>query len=84
MVNVFDPEVIVLTGGMIRAGERALLEPTRAFLADFAMPELLEGVELELSCLDDRAGIIGAAAVGFQGAGRQVLVPRESVRGAAV
>lgn len=69
LIHVFHPEVIVLTGGMIRAGERALLEPARRHLWTLAMSEFLEGLELLLSPLADRAGVLGAAAVALRRSG---------------
>ena len=43
VVNVFNPEVIVIGGGAVRAGD-LLLEPARAVLFDGAMPPVREGV----------------------------------------
>jgi len=63
IVHVFHPDVIVLTGGMIAAGEEALLRPAVAYLEERAMAECLAGTAIELSELRDRAGILGAAAV---------------------
>lgn len=76
VVNIFHPEVVVLTGGMIRAGEDLVLGPTRKYLAHLALRECLEGVQIMLSPLQDRAGVLGAAAVGFAGVGRSVLAGR--------
>jgi len=73
VVHIFHPEVIVLTGGMIRAGEDAVLVPTRKFLSTLAMAEMLRDVRLELSPLEDRAGILGAAAIALNRTGHPVL-----------
>lgn len=64
LVNVFDPELVVLTGGLATAGElilpgieRALYE--RIFAPEYRKPKLVVGE------LGADAGIIGAAAMGF-------------------
>lgn len=68
LVNVLDPSVVVLAGGMAVVGER-LLAPARAALADFVelggdRPHL----ELVAASLGERSGAIGASVNGL-GAG---------------
>lgn len=65
IVNIFHPESIILTGGMINAGDEAILGTVRKYLPCLAMKELLKDVKITLSPLQNRAGILGAAAVAF-------------------
>jgi len=61
LATIFDPEVIVLGGGMVESGD-VLLSPTRA-----AFDGLLEGarhrppIRMVAAALGERAGAIGAA-----------------------
>jgi glucokinase len=64
VVNVFNPEVIVIGGGAVRAGE-LLLEPARAVLFERAMPPVREGVRLVPAHFGDEAGMMGAALLAF-------------------
>ena len=63
-VNIFNPEVIVIGGGLAELGE-LLLEPTRAALRIYGLPVLVEHVEVTRSTLDAKSGIYGAAALVF-------------------
>ena len=60
LVNTFNPEVIVIGGGAVRAGE-LLLEPARKVIAARALPPAREGVRLVPAHFGDEAGMIGAA-----------------------
>ena len=73
VVHIFHPQVIVLTGGMISAGDDAVLGPTKKFLSTLAMSEMLQSVEIKLSPLEDRAGVLGAAAIALNRSGHPVL-----------
>ncbi len=57
LVNILDPQMIVLGGGLMDAGD-LLLEPTRASMARHS----LKGARLPVvvSALGDDAGLIGA------------------------
>lgn len=52
IISIFDPDLIVLTGGISNAGD-ALLVPLRA--------ELGPKIRIEISELKSEAGMIGAA-----------------------
>ena len=67
IVNIFHPEAIILTGGMINAGDEAVLGTVRKYLPCLAMKDLLKDVKISLSTLQNRAGILGAAAIAFNG-----------------
>jgi glucokinase len=67
VVNLFNPEVIVIGGGAVRAGE-LLLEPARAVVAQRALPPAREGVRIVPAHFGDEAGMIGAALLTLDGA----------------
>jgi glucokinase len=59
--NIFDPDVIVIGGGVIAAGD-LLLEPAREELARRALPPM-NGTPVRAAELGEDAGMIGAAAM---------------------
>lgn len=63
-VNIFSPEMIVIGGGLSRAGD-ILLEPAKRALRSNAMPDLLELVDIRTSALGTKTGTYGAAALVF-------------------
>jgi glucokinase len=65
-VNVFNPEVVVLGGGVMAAGE-LLLEPCRAVVAERALPPSRDEVRIVAAHFGVEAGMIGAAALAFDG-----------------
>ena len=65
IVNVFEPELIVVGGGVTRAGEQ-LLAPVRERVADEAMTPYGRSVRLVRSALGDRVGVVGAAAIAYE------------------
>ncbi len=60
-VNVFDPEVIVIGGGVAKAGD-LLLEQARVTMESQAMTQPLKGVRLTVSELGEFAGAMGMVA----------------------
>jgi glucokinase len=61
LVNVLDPEVVVVGGGLVAAGD-LLLEPTRAAYLDLVLaPAHRPPVEIRAAALGERAGAVGAA-----------------------
>jgi glucokinase len=62
LVNVFEPEVVVLGGGVTRSGD-ALLLPIRARVARDAMPPAAAAARIELAGLGDEVCAVGAAAI---------------------
>lgn len=60
-VNVLNPDVVTLSGGLLRMGE-LFLEPMRAALRSIAYGPA-SGTKLMTSTLGDDAGLLGAAAV---------------------
>ncbi len=65
LVNVLDPEVVVVGGGVAEEGA-ILLEPAReAFLDSVEAPEHRPEVPIVAAALGNDAGAIGAAALGL-------------------
>jgi glucokinase len=62
-VNLFDPEVLVLAGSVIRAGE-PYLGPARDQLVRMTGAQRRRPARLDVTALGENAGIIGAAALG--------------------
>jgi glucokinase len=65
IVNLFEPELVVLGGGVTRAGDR-LIGPVRKRVKADAMPPAGRAVEVVRAALGDRVGVVGAAAVAFE------------------
>ena len=64
LVNLLNPEVVVLCGGVIAAGE-ALFKPIRETVKKRAFPVPSARARIVPSVLGDDAGVIGAAGVGL-------------------
>ena len=64
VVNVFDPQAIVLGGSVVKAGE-PYLGPARDELARALAAQKRRPVQLNVTSLGDDAGIIGAASLAF-------------------
>lgn len=64
LVNVFEPDLVVLGGGVTRSGA-ALLEPVRLAVRRDAMPPAARAVRIETAALGDQVGVVGAAAIAF-------------------
>lgn len=74
LMNLFDPEVIALGGGVSRMGE-AMLGPLRRYVAVQAVAGPAESTRLELAQLGPNAGLVGAAAIALARAASGVGVP---------
>jgi phosphoheptose isomerase len=62
LVNVFEPDFVVLGGGVTRSGAM-LLDPVRALVAREAMPPAAGAVRVELAGLGDLVGVVGAGLI---------------------
>ena len=62
IVNLFEPELVVIGGGVSRAGEM-LLGPVRERVRADAMTPAGAEVEIVPSALGERVGVVGAAAI---------------------
>jgi glucokinase len=65
-VNIFNPEVVVIGGGVIGAGE-LLLGPVRRQVAERALPPSRDLVRIVAARFGVEAGMVGAAALAFDG-----------------
>jgi len=65
-VNIFNPEVIVIGGGLLAAGE-LLLQPAREEMLRRALPFVRDLVRVDAAHFGGDAGLIGAAALAFDG-----------------
>ena len=68
LVNVFNPEVIVIAGGAVRGGD-LILEPARAVVSSHALPGAREGVRIVAAHYGDEAGMMGAALLALDSLG---------------
>jgi glucokinase len=71
LVNIFNPEVVVIGGGVMAAGE-LLLEPIRRTVAARALPPSRDIVRIVMAEFGVEAGMIGAATLAFDGLGIEV------------
>ena len=67
LANVFEPELVVIGGGVSRAGEQ-LLAPVR----ERVRKETIPGVDVVQAALGDAVGVVGAAAVAYERLGSGV------------
>lgn len=65
IINLFNPELILIGGGMAAAGER-LLAPARKVIEEHALEISRNACELSVAKLGDSAGMVGAAWYGAQ------------------
>ena len=66
LINIFDPEVIALGGGVSKAGD-FLLDAVRADVEKHIFYKDIPHAEITISPLGNEAGIIGAAMLGAMG-----------------
>jgi hypothetical protein len=68
LVNLFEPELVVIGGGVTRSGDQ-LLGPVQESVRASAMGPAGRAAEIVLSALGDRVGVVGAAAIAFDRVG---------------
>ena len=68
IANALDPEVMVIGGGVVAAGE-LLLAPARAELAARALPPIADAVRVVPARFGDESGMLGAALLAWEAAG---------------
>ena len=64
IVNLFEPELVVLGGGVSRSGEQ-LFGPVREWVRTHAIAPAGRAVEIVPSALGDHVGVVGAAAIAY-------------------
>jgi glucokinase len=72
IVNLFEPELVVLGGGVTRAGEQ-LVGPVRERVRADAMKPAAAAAEIVQSALGDHVGVVGAAAIVHERAAGNVV-----------
>jgi glucokinase len=60
LVNIFNPEVVVIGGGVSEAGD-LLLDPAREVMARRALAPGRDAVRVEAAAFGAEAGMVGAA-----------------------
>ncbi len=68
LIHVFDPEVVVVGGGVARSG-RHLLGELEASVREHGIPSLVSGTAIALSSLGGDAGLVGSGAIAWEGIG---------------
>jgi glucokinase len=68
IVNLFEPELVVVGGGVTRSGD-FLIAPVRDAVRAQAMRPAGDAVDVVLSAFGDRVGVAGAAAIVFDRSG---------------
>jgi glucokinase len=67
IVNALNPEVIVIGGGAVAAGEM-LIQPARSVVAERALPPAREIVRIVPAHFGDESGMLGAALLALEAA----------------
>jgi glucokinase len=62
IVNLFEPELIVIGGGVSRSGEQ-LIGPVRELVRSSTMKPAGEKADIVASAFGDHVGVVGAAAI---------------------
>jgi glucokinase len=65
LLNVFNPDVVVIAGGVTQAGD-ALFEPLRAEVRRRAFKPAVEACRIVPGTLPGTAGVVGAVATFLQ------------------
>ena len=81
MVNTFEPQQLVIGGGLSRAAD-LFLETARSEAASRALPKLFERVEIGLAKGGADAGVIGAGLLGAQESARTGDTDQTTTEGA--
>jgi len=66
LIHIFDPELVVLGGGVSESGE-LFIDLVREAVLRHGIRAIVEGVPIEISALGNDAGILGAAALAWEG-----------------
>jgi glucokinase len=66
LVNIFNPELVIIGGGFAKAAADLMLEPAKETLAVEGLRPARDLVRIVLAQFGPEAGMIGAALVGFE------------------
>ena len=64
LISIFDPEIVVLGGGLMQASD-LFLDGIRAAVPTWAQPVAAKLVRIETTALGEDAGLLGAARLAF-------------------
>lgn len=67
LVNLFNPERIVLGGGVMAHVDHAFVEALEAATGQYSIPPMFQVVTLTQAAFKDDSGLVGAFAVAMQG-----------------
>lgn len=70
LVNAFNPEVVVIGGGVVAAGDM-LLGPVREVVRERSLAPSRDDVRVVPARFGDESGMLGAALLAFDGLGRR-------------
>jgi glucokinase len=68
LVNIFNPQIVVIGGGVSAAGD-LLLDPARALVRERALAPGRDMVRIETAVFGAEAGLVGAALAAREGGG---------------
>lgn len=68
LILIFDPEMVVLGGGVSRSGH-LLLDGVRRTVAEHGIASVVRDVEIVVSTVGNDAGMMGAAVMAWEGIG---------------
>jgi glucokinase len=66
LLSVFDPEMVVLGGGVMQSSFDLFIEPVREAVLRWGQPLSARACRIERTALGDRAGLLGAARLAFE------------------
>jgi len=66
LVSIFDPEMVVLGGGVMQGEFDLFIEPVREAVLKWGQPVAARACRIEKTALGDRAGLLGAARLAFE------------------
>ncbi|MCL0057106.1 ROK family protein [Dehalococcoidia bacterium] len=73
LIHIFDPEVVIIGGGVSNAGE-LILNPIRQVITERAMPDFRNRARVVRSSLGDNSVIFGAVALALEGGISHIVV----------
>src|ERR687895_90160 len=82
LVNIFNPEYVVIGGGVIAAGD-LLLDPAREVMRERALAPNRDVVRIEAAAFGAEAGMIGAALMAREGSGIARATPSAPSQGSS-
>ncbi len=69
VVNILNPQLVILGGGVTKAGEEMVFEPVKKVVRERAMKALAADVEVVPARNGDNVGLLGAVAVALEQCG---------------